>query len=574
MIKSVDFVRFRGFERMHAEMMPHSYIVGPNSAGKSTILEALVLAEQCLRIAKRKSPSVTKSHKEADRKGFYLASESDALTDPIRFNFGNEETTVTVRWKSNASVNIVWPKEENDEEERGFFYLIDEDGYRCTDPKAVRKSFSPINIVPVVTPLERMEELKAPAYVEAQSHTRLASRHFRNHARLMSKSGQWEPFKDFCKTWLPEIELQDVEFSSTANSIAVFYTEPGSRVPKELAWAGDGIQIWVQLLWHLFRSIDATTVVLDEPEVYLHPDLQRRLVRLLDSMSAQIVLASHSADVIAEAPPDGILWVDRRLNIARRVKSQKTFASLSSSLGSSYNLALARSLRARLVVASDFEDLRIIRVLAKQIGANKLADEQAVTMVHMRDVRKWSSTSDLASTLREILPPRLPAVIFLQGAHRPENLNDLIIKDLTAEQLSVVILPRTELENYLLLPEAIARVSGASIETVSVRIDEACSTLRERTRAEFLSTWVGSAQEGQESDSLARAESSFDKLWSEVERRSEIVAGSRIIENLNLWLEQDGYRPITAYAVSKVMKPQSIPLVLLRSLFEIDNMVA
>ena len=72
------------------------------------------------------------------------------------------------------------------------------------------------------------------------------------------------PLRTFCKPWLPEIELLDVSLAHLANRLAVFYSEAGSRVPKELAWAGDGIQIWVQLLWHLFRAREATTIVLDE----------------------------------------------------------------------------------------------------------------------------------------------------------------------------------------------------------------------------------------------------------------------------------------------------------------------
>ena len=36
---------------MRTELVPHAYIVGPNSAGKSTVLEAIGLAELCLRTA-------------------------------------------------------------------------------------------------------------------------------------------------------------------------------------------------------------------------------------------------------------------------------------------------------------------------------------------------------------------------------------------------------------------------------------------------------------------------------------------------------------------------------------------
>ena len=75
----------------------------------------------------------------------------------------------------------------------------------------------------------------------------------------------------------------------------LLYTEPGRRSEKEIVWAGDGIQVWLQLLLHVFRNRHVDVVILDEPDVFLHPDLQRRLVKLLDELPAQTIAATHSS---------------------------------------------------------------------------------------------------------------------------------------------------------------------------------------------------------------------------------------------------------------------------------------
>ena len=112
----------------------------------------------------------------------------------------------------------------------------------------------------------------------------------------------------------------------------VYYSEQSSRNLKELAWAGDGIQIWLQLLYHIHRVQASDTIILDEPEVYLHPDLQRRLVQLLESTGRQVILATHSAELISEVDARSIALVDKTNRRARRVRAGTDLQLLSDML--------------------------------------------------------------------------------------------------------------------------------------------------------------------------------------------------------------------------------------------------
>src|SRR2546429_3340765 len=91
------------------------------------------------------------------------------------------------------------------------------------------------------------------------------------------------------------------------------------------------IQIWLQLLLHVFRLRERDVVVLDEPDVFLHPDLQRRLVRLLDSLPGQTITATHSSEVLVEAAPESVIWVDkwRRNSVSSPDETQLTDLTIS-----------------------------------------------------------------------------------------------------------------------------------------------------------------------------------------------------------------------------------------------------
>jgi hypothetical protein len=574
MVTNVDFLRFRGFEKLRASLVPHAYIVGPNSAGKSTVIEAIALAEQCLKTARRKMPPLRIESRGVYWNGYPLPSNANDEEDPVRHDFGRQETRVSVQWDTGAKVHIVWPTENDDDDPGGFFYLESEEGEQPRSTATVRNLYSPVTIVPVITPLERSEELKDPEYVAKNASSRLASRHFRNHAWSMSQTGEWGAYKEFCRQWLPEIELLDVQMNYSPSRLDVFYREQGSRVPKELAWAGDGIQIWVQLLWHLLRAQTSKTILLDEPEVYLHPDLQRRLVRLLDSLSSQIVLASHSADVIAEAPQDGVLWVDRRLGSPRRAKSQQILTALSASLGSTFNLALARSMRSRLVIASDCKDLRVLRLLAKHVGANFVADEHLVSLVQLQQLANWSGIAQLGMIIRDFLPAKVPAVVLLEGGLRPEGANLAALKQLEAPGIKALFWSRCEIENYLLDPDTIARVSGAAPETLASEIFEAQERLREETRRRFISERVVAAKDGQAQQAVVDAEKEFDELWRTQGQRATIVPGNLVMKEINQWLELGGYRPVSAHLLAKSIKPHAIPLEVLDVLLGINEMAS
>lgn len=317
MIAEVELRNFRGFQHVLAEVAPHAFVVGANSAGKSTILEAIGLAERCLRVARRIKPEIAVSRDGLMLQSFRLPPSLDDEEDPVRHEFKSAEASIVVRWNNGSTASIVWPEDDGDGT-LPFFFLESGDGTQPAAPSGTRSLFAPVTVIPVITPLDRAEAVKDPKYIDKHSATRLASRHFRNHLWKMSGTADWPPFQQFCSEWLPEMMLDEVYLDRMQNRISVFYKEPNSRVPKELSWSGDGLQIYVQLLWHLYAARDARTVVLDEPEVYLHPTLQRRLVSLLISMRAQIIIASHSANIVGEAPKGCILHVDRRRNFAER----------------------------------------------------------------------------------------------------------------------------------------------------------------------------------------------------------------------------------------------------------------
>ena len=215
---------------------------------------------------------------------------------------------------------------------------------------SIREVLPTVGVVPVLAPADHSEELLSEKHVRENLDGRLASRHFRNQLYLLKAEPakalgtRLDEFKAFAEPWITELELEDLNLrrGDGKTSFDLNYREPGSRIPKEIFWTGDGMQIWLQLLLHIFRLQDRDVVVLDEPDVFLHSDLQRRLVNLLENVEAQTITATHSAEVIGEAPGEAVIWVSRKRKRAVKAPSRDVLSDLSATLGTQFNLPLAK----------------------------------------------------------------------------------------------------------------------------------------------------------------------------------------------------------------------------------------
>ncbi|MFI7034884.1 ATP-dependent nuclease [Microbispora rosea] len=568
---------FKAFEKFAINFQDTSFLVGPNSAGKSTILTALRLAEACLRLARRNRPSLACQHRD----GWVQAHptpirEFEALNESIRHDFRNEETSLELTWRSGYKLRAVWlPVDDDDEIPAPFFYLLDKDGRVVRTPKEAREGYPTVGIIPTLSPLEHEEQILNYDYVRKNFATRLSSRHFRNNLRMLVDDGDWESFIDFADPWLGGIRLSQPVSRYRAegeSSIDVFYTEPGSRAEKELVWAGDGVQIWLQLLLHLYRAQDLPTLVLDEPEVFLHADLQRRLVRLLDSLPAQVVLATHSSEVLAEAPRDAIVWVDKTRARAIRSPKDESMAGLDAALGSAFNLGLARALRARGVLFVEGKDLKILKLLGKRLGLERIVQETVLAAVPINGYSNWNHVEPFKWFADQFLQNAVRSMILLDRDYRSDQQVAAVEEKLKGAGFRAHVWKRKELESYLLLPAVISRLSRCPLETVTAELDRIVASKEDSIFARFLAEVQGMDKYSPDKAvAVTRAVlRDFRDNWESVEFRYSSCPPKDVLSAMNRFLQGAGFKAVSFEAIAKNVKSEEMFEEMVQVLMEIN----
>ena len=304
-IKKLELWNFKAFERFTMTLGTNAFLVGPNNAGKSTLIASARVAAGMLERASRRKPTGHRAHGHRRVATHNLRADQYGLvTENLRHQFRTGESAVSIGTDTDLILTGVWPSDD-DNHPVPFFYLHHSDGRNISQPKEVRELTGQIGIIPGLYPINHTETVLEEKYVRENFQSRRSSQHTRNQLLLIRHNEEFEDFKEFVTLWLPEIE--DLSVTSRPGKelgdreLDVLVRERGDRTPKELYWIGDGMQIFVQILTHLWRLRSADVVILDEPDLYLHADLQRRLVRLLDSTSAQTITATHSSEMLAEA---------------------------------------------------------------------------------------------------------------------------------------------------------------------------------------------------------------------------------------------------------------------------------
>jgi energy-coupling factor transporter ATP-binding protein EcfA2 len=559
-IDRVRLLRYKGFEDFDLRLGRQAILVGPNNAGKTTLVQSLRLAASLLRFARRRNA--------------YEAFEDDVLDtyarniigypiahvgtrelswykdENLRHEFRADATGLIVTFKSKACLRVVWPVDGD-----AFFYIDKVPGLVALTAAEVRSCVPTIGVVPTLLPVEEREEVLDAHYVWESVGTRRTSRHFRNqlyHTRDKAPES-FDSFVRFAVANTPEITnlfLRDV-FISTKHELDLFVTETATGKEKEVYWLGDGLQIWLQVLLHIWLNNDVEVLILDEPDVFLHPDLQRRLVSILDEFDKQVVLATHAPEIVGEANKDAVVWVDRTRRRSRRAGEPVVLNQLSSVLGSGFNLGLARALRSRVALFVEGDDMKVLRNVARAVGAESVRNERGLAVIRLGGFSNWHQVEPFAWLSRELLGNAVKIYALLDRDYRGEATIAALRDALRGSDVHVHVWHRKELESYLLVPEAIARVSGLEVEVAKDLMDKAIRELRLDAQASFVSRRQQEAKRGTDFKTVAlTALPEFENIWASPQGRMELVPPKQALAGIAREVQRLGGRSVSDRSIS------------------------
>ncbi len=127
------------------------------------------------------------------------------------------------------------------------------------------------------------------------------------------------------------------------------------------------------MLTHLIQSKNVSLFLIDEPDIYLHSELQRQLLGQLRSLGPDILIATHSTEIVTEVESDDIVLVSKSRKTAQRIRDPSQLREVFTVLGSNLNPVLTQLAKTRRVVFVEGKDFQIFGKFARKLGQANVA---------------------------------------------------------------------------------------------------------------------------------------------------------------------------------------------------------
>jgi len=569
--KQVEFVRFKAFKRFSLKLRNFNILVGPNNAGKSTILAAFrILAAAMRRAGARRATIIPGPNGQVAGYDIDLSSISVA-EENIFFNYDDEEAAYVVFQLSNGnSLTLYFP-------EQGVCYLIpDAQGKNFGSPSNFEKHFNcPIGFVPILGPVDHHEQRyeKEAARLALFSYT--AARNFRNIWHHYPE--KFQAFRELLQQTWPGMDIQPPELDRSHDKPRLHMYCPENRRPRELFWAGFGFQVWCQMLTHIIQSSGVSLFLIDEPDIYLHSELQRQLLGILKGLGPDILLATHSTEMITEAETNDIVLVNKGKSSATRIKEPSQLAHVFDVIGSNLNPVLTQLAKTRRVLFVEGKDFQILGRFARKIGAAGVGNRRDFAVVPI-DGFNPERIRNLKVGMEATLGGKINSAALLDRDYRGDDECAHIEKKCSEFCELVRIHRHKEIESFVLIPTAINRAvynrlseqakrKGEAVSTGKVDISSQLLDFYEKQKNYVSAQYVDfrvrferdhpSGNHQAKSTEIALRE--FDEKWKDEAARYQLVPAKDALAALNTYIANEYGVSVTANGIIDAMRVDEIP---------------
>ncbi len=547
-LSSIELENFKGVSRLRCDFDDFTVLAGLNNSGKTTILQAVYLLVCAL---KPISEHPHRSHSNPETRKFSLQEALSPLgLRDTTWLFSHFEPRVTGSivgtFYNGLRVELGVLKNSNS----NFLFTIE---HKNDDVEAAIESVREIE-ASIMTPpgdVPTREQMVNGDQFQNQLREGKGAQLWRNGLWWAIQADGFEsfaPVQNQISKYFPDVELLLPTLSTTGQpEILIKYNERGQG-PLDIAQSGAGLRTFISLARILDQS-PSNIVLLDEPDAHLHASQQAVVLDLMldvaSSGNRQVILASHSPEIITRVPSECIRWVDRNDSVAQ---GGFEVGQMLEQMGVSADTYLPRQqLPDILIYVEGIDDRPVVESIIKWCRANHDEQLPSTLVIPHRDGRFQGPTLQGISRLARELQHNARVVGIRDLDWYYDQLPAADPQEESGDGWTLLTLPCKELENLFcdasLLFEAYERMIPR--ERLQAILDE------ESANEELIKQWQyqvrprvrGRLPSSQDPSTRERnADDLFAQWSSDAAIRRRLVAGKALLRRIRHRIRTESQR--------------------------------
>lgn len=576
-IKKIKITNYKCFEEHIINFENLSIVIGRNNAGKSTLVEALRIISLSIEKMKR-----TLSYRNAPtwtNLGIGIIGILPTLreidvefeNDSIFYDYKIHPIIIEAFFEQKIVIKVIINKVSADYK----VFVSAYDGRKNIKSKSVFLSLdiASVHVLPQITPLQDNERIVTDATLYGNRFSRKISRNFRTHIYKSQYTDNFIKFKQLIEDSWTQIQINEVYKEDEF----IYLNVRDGAFTAEVYRMGHGLQMWLQIMWFISGIMPNDIIILDEPDVYMHPDLQKKLIRILRKLSVQIIIATHSLEIVSEVEPRNILIINRDENETNSADNIPAVQAALQNIGSVHNFNLARLLDCKKYLYVEGKDVQILKRLHNILFPNSHLPLDIIPSAPTNGWTGWNLQKENAKRLKSELPDSEIYFIFDRDYHFDDEINTRI-HEAKSLKLKLYVWGRKEIENYLINSKPISRIiklknKDLSITDIETEISEFLNNQCDEMKEDALDKCINDYKESNPRYDYGRCRKSvtpiFEMRWKK--DKFGVVSGKEFISKLNTKFQKKYNVSFSANALANAYKENEIHDEMKRVLTFIEN---
>jgi energy-coupling factor transporter ATP-binding protein EcfA2 len=574
-LKELDIHNFRGFKDYTLKLNPFNVLIGENNSGKTSVLQAIQLVYESIQVlfGRGEHPRFTdiiwQVNLERPISRFGLSD-----TELIFFKKVPDGLRISAKWSNGLQLNF------STAHKTAFKFELFENGTSITDKlndprvqELITSVYSSkVIMLPPVGTISPNEEFIARPQMDAQQAHGRYNETWRGNLFWRYNSSDKTAFDDlseFIRTHIPNSNVHPPRLSDDNPPKFVIEYDEDSNI-YDISSSGGGLRTLISIAT-ILKLTRASCILLDEPDTHLHSKLQRDIAEILlehsESQNIQMVIATHSPDIIDSVPLDSLLFVDRLMSEAVPVDN---VGNALVSLGALTNSQAVAAIGAKSIINIEGRGDKIVfPECAKKIGIEFPGVPDANLIVSGK--KNLEELKHIHRGMRDFLKVdmKIVAINDLDYDYIAQEMEG--IKEEREKGVLHLTLGKKEIENYLLDANAITKAVKERLEkrrqshkdypplnneTIECIIMESLEMhkrdlshqIKQKIRNGFPNEWDDSKREEE-------TERKFEELWEKEEWRLSACPGKSVLRKIRTEIQKKWGVSVTTRLLCKTIDP-------------------